>query len=87
MASLPNPTQRESRLQFQLAKGTRVRVEVHDISGRLIRVVNNGDREAGTHRVEWDGSDEWGRPVSSGIYFWNVTASGSSVSEKLLLTR
>ncbi len=65
----------------------RVDLAVYDVSGRLVRRLLSGRFVAGKSRIEWDGRDERGREVPSGIYFARLAAAGRSYSRKLILIR
>ncbi len=65
----------------------RVDLAVFDVSGRLVRRLLSGRPAAGRSRIEWDGTDERGRAVPSGIYFARLTAEGSSYNRKMILIR
>ena len=59
---------------YQLDEGcSQVTVEIYDGSGRLVRTLDHGAREAGEHLIEWDGKDDLGRGMSDGRYLVSVT--------------
>jgi hypothetical protein len=65
----------------------RVDLAVFDVSGRLVRRLLSGRLVAGRSRIEWDGRDEGGREVPSGIYFARLAAAGDSYNRKMILIR
>jgi len=73
----PNPFSPETRIEFELPQSGRVALKIYAVSGRL--------RAAGSHSVRWDGRDESGRKVASGVYFYNLAADGISESRKMIL--
>jgi len=72
----PNPFSRLTTLRFSLSEPARVSLEIHDVSGRVIRVLDQGAREPGEHTVRWDGRDDLGREVPAGTYYARLTANG-----------
>jgi len=60
---------------------------VLDVTGRRVRLLVDERREAGTHRVEWDGRDSFGRPVANGVYFFRLTAAGEVLTAKAVRLR
>jgi len=87
-ANYPNPFNAATVIPFKLAAGGRVRVEILDSRGRLVRTLEDGLRAAGRHTVEWTGVDAGGQPVSSGIYFVRVHAEGGfTATGKMILLR
>lgn len=81
------PTAGPVRLIYALPSGGPVRLRVHDLSGRAVRTLASGWRDAGGHGAEWDGRDEGGTPLPSGAYFARLEAGGVTVSRTLLRTR
>jgi hypothetical protein len=83
----PNPFNPETRIDFELPQGCRVELSVYNLLGRKVRVLADGDYSAGSHTVAWDGRDDYGSAVSSGVYFYRLTASGISETRKMLLMK
>jgi len=65
----PNPTQGGTTLAYTLPAPTPVRLEIFDAAGRLVRVLVAAEQTAGRYEPTWQGTDDSGRPVQSGIYF------------------
>jgi len=61
-----------------------VRLAVFDAAGRLVRVLENGERPAGDYSVVWDGRDSWGSRVDAGVYYCRLTAGEYSSASKML---
>ena len=76
----------EARLAFGLAKTEKVEVRVFDVTGRLIKTVANRIFAAGQeHVVIWDGTDETGHRVRSGVYFYRLQTPTWTSQKKLAL--
>ncbi|NNF06522.1 MAG: T9SS type A sorting domain-containing protein, partial [Candidatus Eisenbacteria bacterium] len=86
MAS-PNPASSATRIQYRLDETTAVRLQIHDLQGRVVREWQPGSQSAGSYTVNWDASDAAGRPVSSGIYFLHLKAGSNQITSKVLITR
>ena len=67
--------------------GTHVSLEIYDVSGRLVRTLVDGYEPAGTRTAIWDGRDDAGQPVASGIYFSRMTAPEFSETTKMMLLK
>ena len=65
----PNPFDESATLRFDIPHAAPVRVEVFDVQGRRVRTLHKGWLNAGPHKLIWDGRDDRGFPVASGIYF------------------
>ncbi len=84
----PNPFSGETAIRFSLESRLPVSLELFDPRGRLVRRLGNGNpRERGEHQIVWDGRDEQGRPLPSGVYFYKLKAGGKERSRKAILIR
>ena len=83
----PNPFNSETLISwFQLRPGA-ARVEVFALTGQRVAVLHQGPKKAGVHRVHWDGRDDRGRPLASGVYLYRLATTGSVQTRKLTLLR
>jgi hypothetical protein len=84
----PNPFNPSTTISFTLPVECAVRLEVYDVSGRLVaRLIDGARQSAGAHDVEWNGRDAAGRAAASGIYVYRLTAGKESISRKMVLLR
>jgi hypothetical protein len=81
----PNPFSPETRIAFDLPKAGQVELVIYGVDGRLIRWLVKDTREAGRHTASWDGRDDAGVKVGSGIYFYQLTAPGVEESRRMIL--
>jgi hypothetical protein len=84
---LPNPTRRTSTFTFDVTQSGNVGVDVYDSTGRLVRRLLDESRSAGQLSVQWDGRDDSGRAVPSGIYFYRLETDTTSETHKLTIVR
>jgi hypothetical protein len=80
----PNPFNGQSVIKFNLRKSGEVSLEVYNILGKKVRNLINKEMPNGFHSVTWDGRNDKGERVSSGVYFYKLKASGFSLSRKML---
>ena len=83
----PNPFNPTTTIRFDLKHNGRVRICIYDVTGRLVRVLSDSYRTAGSHEAVWDGRNGHGRRVSTGVYLCTLEAGGVSSSRKLILLR
>lgn len=83
----PNPFNPSTRLLFTLPERGHVSLEVYDIAGRRVRSLADRAYPAGNHAIDWDGTDQSGRPVASGIYFARFASGGVERSSRMTLIR
>lgn len=83
----PNPFNPATEIAFSLPRSGHVTLVVHDLRGRTVATLVDGQRAAGTHRAHWDGRDDAGRPQSSGLFLARLVWAGGSDSTKLMLVK
>lgn len=83
----PNPFNPSTTIRFELSHGGRVTLAVFDTNGALVATLANARYEAGSHDVEWDGTDAGGRRVASGAYFYRLSANGVDLARKMMLLK
>jgi hypothetical protein len=83
----PNPFNPATAIRFTLASKETVTLAVYDLNGRLVRTLVSGSRELGTHSVTWDGRDNAGTSVASGVYFYRLDAGKFSDTRKMVLLK
>jgi hypothetical protein len=83
----PNPFSSVADVAFTLPVAGPTRVRVIDPLGREVRTLLRDEREAGAHRVAWDGRDATGRSVAAGVYFITLEHSGNVRAAKIVRTR
>ena len=84
-ANAPNPFNSETSIRFELAEESAVRLEVFDLLGQRVRVLVAEALSAGEHQVLWDGRDELGARVSSGVYIYRLRAGGDFRQQRRML--
>ena len=85
--NVPNPFNPRTSIAFEIPAPGNVRLRIFDLQGRLVRTVTSGAADAGPHTTEWDGLDDRGRAVASGLYVYRVEAPGLVAARKMLLVR
>jgi FlgD Ig-like domain/Right handed beta helix region len=86
----PNPSNPISSISYRIPVGndqSSVRLVVHDANGRLVREVINRPQSSGTYSVSWDGTNQSGRPVEGGVYFYQLTLGDETRTRQLILVR
>ena len=92
LLNYPNPFNPETWIPYQLAEATDVTITIHSMNGSLIRTIELGHQSAGTYKSKsqaayWDGRNEFGEQVASGLYFYTLTAGDFSATAKMLVRK
>ena len=83
----PNPFNPTTTIQFSLPTSGQARIEIFNILGELVATPFNGVATAGENTVVWDGTNSAGQTVSSGIYFYRLTADTYTETKKMTLLK
>ena len=92
LANYPNPLNPETWMPYHLSKAANVTVTLSDVRGSVVRELRLGHQSAGVyqrkHRAAyWDGKNQIGEPVASGVYFYTLTAGDFSATRKMLIMK
>ena len=88
MQNYPNPFNPETTIEFILDKRQKITVKIFDALGREIKtLINREVRNEGINSIVWDGRDNYGKRVSSGIYYYRLTTSEGSIVRKSVLLK
>ncbi len=85
--NFPNPFNPKTTIRFALANAGDVNLTVYDITGRAVKVLVDGNMEAKSHEVVWDGTNNNGDKTASGVYFYKLHADGKVFTEKMVLLK
>jgi hypothetical protein len=83
----PNPFNPNTTIKFAVPYTYNITLEIYDMLGRKVKTLVNGLYEPGEYRVVWDGTNEAGNLVSSGIYFYQLKAGNILISKKMMLVK
>jgi hypothetical protein len=84
----PNPFNPRTEIYYELTTATTVELRVYDATGRLVRTLVDAHRQGpGAYVVPWDGRNQRGAAVASGVYFYRLDGAGGSETQKMVLLR
>ena len=92
LQNYPNPFNPETWLPYQLAQDTPVIIRIYNIKGRFVRRINLGTQPAGIYLSKdraayWDGKDNLGQLVASGVYFYTLEAGSFTATRRMLIVK
>ncbi len=85
MQNAPNPFSRTTRVAYEMGGSSWLRLEIVSVEGRLVKTLWAGVVGPGQHQIEWDGTDESGRRVASGVYLCRITSRTETATRKMVL--
>ncbi len=83
----PNPFNPETVISFSLPKPGSVKIKIYDVLGNEVRTLIDEERFAGKHNIYWNSTDNSGRRVASGIYFYTISADNFTQTKKMVLMK
>ena len=92
LANFPNPFNPETWIPYQLAKPTEVTITIYALNGQVVRTLALGHQVTGMYQnrsraAYWDGRNEFGEKVASGLYFYTLTAGDFTATRKMLIRK
>ena len=87
LSNFPNPFNPATTIQFSLPEAGFVSLVVYDIAGQKVREIVSGEKISGLHSVIWNGTNEFGHNVSSGIYLYRLQAGEFTKTQAMTLVR
>jgi len=83
----PNPFNSSTVIQFDIPQAASVRLEIYNLLGQVVRTLYDGYLDAGSHRLIWNGLDDRGVQVTSGIYFYRLQGDGFDKAKRMVLVK
>lgn len=87
LPNFPNPFNPQTTIRYESGQNSNIKLAIYDIRGRLVKVLFQGVQTAGEHSMVWNGTDENGRIVASGVYLLKLQSNGFSQTRKLTLLK
>ena len=85
LRNYPNPFNPTTAISFSIPEESKVKLSIFNIKGQKVKILANNEFDKGVHSVIWNGVDESGKPVSSGVYFYKLSVNGKSESVRKCL--
>jgi len=83
----PNPFNPTTSIRYSLPEMAQVSLVIHNLIGQEVATLVNTNMGVGNHEVVWNGTDTYGKAVSSGVYFYTVKAGNFSSTKKMLFLK
>jgi subtilisin family serine protease len=87
LGNYPNPFNPETTIRYSLSEKARVSIDIFNLLGERVTTLVDEDQAAGEHLALWDGLDESGTSVATGVYFYRLTVGGEVFSKKMMLLK
>jgi hypothetical protein len=85
--NFPNPFNPSTTIRYSLSGPENISIRIYDVSGQLVKEINKEHNQAGEYEVIWDGSNNNGEKISSGIYFYRLSVGNYNEAKKMILIK
>lgn len=86
-SNYPNPFNPVTTIAYSLHEDSQISISIYNIKGQKVNTLVTGTQPAGDYNVSWDGKDEKGKPVSSGVYYYKLVTDNKTINKKMLLLK
>ncbi|HEY4755336.1 MAG TPA: glucoamylase family protein, partial [Ignavibacteriaceae bacterium] len=83
----PNPFNPITRIRFELPATQNIKVDIYNVLGENVRELFNGELTAGINELIWNGNNDYGNSVPSGVYIYRMESNGNLLSSKMILQK
>ncbi|MBS3768156.1 MAG: T9SS type A sorting domain-containing protein [Candidatus Cloacimonetes bacterium] len=83
----PNPFKPQTTISFSLVQPSKVSIEIYNLKGQLVKTLADGEFGAARHSFVWNGTDNSGKRVSDGVYFYKMQTPKFSSTKKMILLK
>jgi len=83
----PNPFSGKTSITYEIPQRSSVSLKIYNATGQLIKIIEEGEKEAGRYIAVWDGFNEYRNKVPAGIYFYNLETDRNRITKKMILIR
>lgn len=87
LQNYPNPFNPTTTIQYNLPENTEVTIRIFNAAGQVIRTLSQGEQQPGVYKLDWDGKNDQGNWVASGIYYYQIQAADFKGTKKMLLVK
>lgn len=87
LGNYPNPFNPETLISYNVKTEAPVSIEVYNLKGQKVKSLVNGKAKSGNHSISWNGTDDNGKKVTSGVYFYRMTSGKYTSSRKMILMK
>ncbi len=85
--NFPNPFNPSTTIRYSLSSPQKIYIRIYDVSGQLVKDIIEEHKQAGEYNVKWNGKNNSGQRVSSGVYYYQMTVGNETQAKKMILIK
>jgi len=83
----PNPFNPETNIEYQVKSSARVSITIYDVQGKRVKMLADDFRQPGSYNIKWNGINESGTQVPSGVYFIRISAGNETLNHRIIMMK
>ena len=87
ITNYPNPFNPETKIEYSIPSESKIELSIYNIKGQKVKTLIEGNQQSGSYSIIWDGKDENGKPVGTGLYFYKLKTRNKELTKKMLLLK
>jgi len=84
---VPNPFNPSTAIRYEIVESGRASLRIYDVSGALVRTLVDRSHDVGDYQASWDGRDQTGKAVASGVYFYRLETHDYAQTRRMVLLK
>jgi len=85
--NFPNPFNPSTTIRYSISSPENVSIKIYDVTGQLVKEINKGHNHSGEYEIVWNGTNNFNERVSSGAYFYQISAGNYAQAKKMILLK
>ncbi len=87
LSNYPNPFNPETKIEYSIPSESKIELSIYNIKGQKVKTLIKGTQQSGSYTIIWEGKDDNGKPVGSGLYFYKLRTEDKVLTKKMLLLK
>lgn len=87
ISNYPNPFNPKTTISYNLPSEGKIELAIYNLKGQKVKELVNGVQSSGEYTIDWNGKDDAGKPVSSGIYYYRISVCGKKLNKKMIMLK
>ena len=87
ISNYPNPFNPSTTINYNIPKDGDVKLNIYNLKGQLVKTLVSESKKSGSYKITWNGDDQAGNRVSSGLYFTRIESNGKTLTNKMLMLK
>jgi flagellar hook assembly protein FlgD len=87
VSNYPNPFNPSTKLEYYVPESSKISIDIFNVKGQKVNGLCSGFRDKGIHQINWNGKDDNGNNLGSGVYFASFNINGRQITKKMIMLK